>query len=663
MNAAKSGDLFLRLLQRLSGARQRVVARNYANGVWQQYSGSDFVAHLGRASRGWARDEGTLRLHAQERRVERPVVMCVGLSGVTSYAEWMASYGALMQGLDVFFAPEQLSGAELKLCLKTFGVVAIVCDPNLLADRYKNLGVPIYQTEARTWVPGDRGEGPEVMERVRPAAPLADFGGPAGDAEQHPGAEGAPAEPGFSTLPPEGGAARVKRGPGRRRSSAPGKPTPRGTARAGASEAPESQGSPGGRDRGVGDLLFISIGSDGYHRQVRLSLDAFMVTAQNFLLHLAAPSWFEWRSIEMVSMSHPFAHTMRLAMLLKNGVVGFMNPLSDWQSNLEVLRPTCLFVGPPELAHVAGHISKVRRRSDYRGRVAMSEGLGSVRKFLEGGRSFRLSPQVFGAVSKSIRRTSQVIVGKGFMAEATGDLKFVVHGLASAQKNHVRVLDRLGIPVVETYGKTAACGVLASNTYSEPHLNLIGSPLAHVLFRLGEESLLEYQLASPSFDDHGQWVASGDIAQMTPFGYAIVGRKLHQIRTRGGGVLSPARFEWRLTESDLIAQACIVGDNLAFLGALIVLSPEARVVFEQNPDAISDQVAAVVAEVNETLPRDGTIKKFEILSTPFLETTGEILPNGAVNRVRILETRAADIARLYGTALKKQAAEEETTPL
>jgi long-subunit acyl-CoA synthetase (AMP-forming) len=511
--------------------------------------------------------------------------MCVGLSGVATYADWMTSYGALLQGIDVFFAPEQLSGRELKLCLKTMGIVAVICDANLFAERYKNLGLPIYQTESRTWVPGDR-------------EPLAE---PLG-------------------------------------------------AEAGVQE----------RQQVLGDLLFLSVGNDGYHRRVRLSLDAFMLVAQNFLLNLEAPSWFEWRSIEMVSPSHPFAHTMRLALLLKNGVVGFLNPSADWQANLEVLRPTCLFVGPTDMAQIAGHVTAVRRRSQHRSRVAMSEGLGVVRKFLEGGRSFRLSPELYATVSKSIRKASQLVVGGGFMAEATGDVKFIVHGLAAANKNHVRTMDRLGIPVIETYGKTAACGVLASNTYEEPHLNLIGRPLAHVSFRLAEDSLLEYQLASSKFEDGESWVPSGDVAQMTPFGYAIVGRKLHQITTRGGVVVSPALFEWKLTEGDLIAQACIVGDNLPFLGVLLVLAPEARVVFEQNPDAVREQVNQILDAVNETLPRDGTIKKFEILSVPFLETTGEILPNGAVNRVRILETRVDEIAKLYGSGPKKQP--ENETP-
>ena len=645
MSSQQTGDLFVRLLRRLSGASHRVVARNYANGVWQQYSGSDFVAHLGRSARGWAREEGTLKLHAQEHGVTRPVIMCVGLSGVASYADWMTSYGALLQGFDVFFAPEQLSGRELKLCLRTFGIVAIICDPHLFADRYKNLGVPIYQTDSRTWVPGDKGEGPAVLEILRPEPQDSD-----GRVDSS-----APVEQGRRTPPGRAGSKAKQH----RKQRTVGTVGTAGEPGQGADDSRDSEPqSRRSRAAELGDLLFVSIGNDGYHRKVRLSLDAFMVTAQNFLLLLDAPSWFEWRSIEMVSPSHPFAHTTRLALMLKNGVVGFMNPSMDWQSNLEVLRPTCLFVGPPELNQIASHISSVRRRSEFRSRVAMSEGLGIARKYLEGGRSFRLSPEVFGAVSKAVRRASQVIVGSGFMAEATGDLKFVVHGLSAAQKNQVRVLDRLGIPVVETYGKTAACGILASNTYDEPHLNLIGKPLAHASFRLGAESMLEYQLSSAAFGDAGAWVPSGDIAQMTPFGYAIIGRKLHQITTRGGVVVSPALFEWRLTEDTLIAHACIVGDHLPFLGALIVLSPEARVSFEQSPEAVEEQVAAAVAAVNETLPRDGTIKKFEILNTPFLETTGEILPNGAVNRVRILETRAESIARLYGSAQKKQSNDE-----
>lgn len=594
----QGSTLFLRVLVRLSGAATRSVARNYANGVWQQYSGTDFVAHLGRACEGWSAERETLsgqvlarskqqKNHARVESAappsaERPCLMCVGTSHLTSYAEWVTSFGALLAGFDVFFAPEQLSEVELKKSVEFFNVAAVVCDPHLFSVRYKNLGVPIYQLEHRTWMPADQSREPEVLSFFRQSSAV----------------------------------------------------------RTGGKDETRSPESPG-------QLLFLSIGNDGYHRKVRLSLDSFVLTAQNLLLHLQAPSWFEWRTIETVSLAHPFALTCRFAVLLKNGVLGFMNPAADWQSNLEILRPTVLALGPSELQVVASHVTEVRRRSRFRSRVAMSEGLSVARKYLEGGRSFRLSPAIFGAVSRSVRRASQVIVGKEFVAEALGDLKFIIHGLTAAQKNQVRVLDRVGIPVIETYGKTAACGLLASNTYTEPHLNLIGTPLSHVRFRLGAESVLEYALHGDGFQNQDDWVSTGDVAQMTPFGFAIVGRKLHQIVTKGGVVISPARFEWLLTDSALVSQACLVGDNMPFLSALLVLSPEFRSAYRDNPESVRTEVSALVDKVNEMLPRNGTIKKFSILENPFLEAQGELLPNGAVNRMKVLETRASDVATLY----------------
>ena len=55
----------------------------------------------------------------------------------------------------------------------------------------------------------------------------------------------------------------------------------------------------------------------------------------------------------------------------------------------------------------------------------------------------------------------------------------------------------------------------------------------------------------------------------------------------------------------------------------------------------------VIAKINETLPRNVTIKKFAILEKPFTETNGEKLSNGEINRLKIQETCADIIASLY----------------
>jgi long-chain acyl-CoA synthetase len=238
-------------------------------------------------------------------------------------------------------------------------------------------------------------------------------------------------------------------------------------------------------------------------------------------------------------------------------------------------------------------------------------------------------------------------MGEAFVDEAVGPLRLVVHGLAPAQESHVKALERLGVPVVETYGVTAAAGLLSSNTFDAPHFNLIGSPLPHVSFRLGAGSLLEYKLSLPAFQEAGLWQETGDVAQMTPFGFVITGRKKHLFTTAGGVTVSPVRLERLFKEHEFVADACIVGDRMPYLAALIVLSQGGQSDYRRDPEAVKEKVQGIVTSVNETLSRFATIKKFVILDKPFSEQDGELLSSGSLNRLKIYESRQSLIEGLY----------------
>ncbi len=589
--SAIDARMCLRLLARLMVQDKAVVARNYANGGWHQYSGRDFVAHLGRAAEGWtdwlAEREDSPRSGKKSGASAQPRRCLMSLAS-QSYGSMVTTTAALLVGMDVVFAPEQATDAGLVDIAKHFGADALLCDPHRPLPAGWDKSLPVFHTVQKTWAAEDPSPPPQIL---RDYAALEE---------------------------------------GRRK------------------------GTGHGVEAVPGDLLFVSIGNDGFQQKVRLTLNSLMVAAQNFVLQVGVPASVQWNSIELISLAHPFSHTARFAVLLKKGVLGYGNPDAEWENNLSILRPSCVFVGPTELELVAAHITETRRRNRFRSRAALSEGLRRARDYLQSGRSLKLSPVAFGVASRVLRSASRSLVGPAFLEEAAGQLKFVVHGLSAASRTTVRALERLGVPVVETYGKTAGAGLLSSNTFNQPHFGLVGSPLAHVSFRLGGDSVLEYRISSEHFPNSGEWVSTGDVAQMTPHGFSIVGRKQHQLITRGGVLISPARFERRITEAALIEQACLVGDGRPYLAALLVLSPEARAANTRDPESVRVEIEAIMSTINETLPRNGTIKKIEILDSPFLESRGEVLPNGQINRLKIAESYADIIAKIYAGSEKKK---------
>ncbi len=592
----EGAEQFLSTLLRQSARSQNVVARAYGNGAWNQFSGRDLVAHVGRSAENWLK-VFPLPETAQPTSGERPSRSLLYL-GRNSYAGFVAMLGALCAGVDVMFMPVLAGVADIRWCAEHFQCTALATDGDEFVAHLGVLGLPVYEVGKHLWLPQDAFSEPDVFRLFR-----------------------------LFKTDPEVRAAQEQ---------------------ADASGALRRMAEAWAHAR-VGRFRFVSFGHDGFQKPEELTPDALIATAQNFIIHLQAPSSLVWKTLELVPPSNPFSHLSRFTTLLRNGVLGFPNQATDWETNLRILRPTLIFASQPELETMVSYVEKVASRPRFKTRTATSERIEDARRFLGSGRALKLPEAVFDAAGQLLRFASRTAVGQAFVDEAVGNLRCVIHGLAPAQESHVRVLENLGVPVVETYGVTAAAGLLSSNTFEAPHFNLIGCPLPHVSFRLGAQSLLEYKLSSPAFQGAGSWQETGDVAQMTPFGFAITGRKKHLFVTAGGVTVSPVRLEGLFKEHDLIVDACVVGDRMPYLGALIVLSAEGQAAYRLAPEEVRDKVQAIVTSVNETLSRFATIKKFIVLEKPFSEHDGERLSSGALNRLKIYETRRALIENLYKT--------------
>ncbi len=391
----------------------------------------------------------------------------------------------------------------------------------------------------------------------------------------------------------------------------------------------------------VGCFQFVSFGNDGAQHPCTLSMDALLLVAQNFILHVGVPTSIHWQSMEVVSLSSVFGMLSKFTTLLKNGILGFANVHSDWITNFHILRPTLLFVGPVECGWLAAHIDDVSKQHS----LTWNKTLEKVQSFMGTGRAMKLGKRVFENIGLLLRKADRFSLRKDSIEQAIAGLEFVVHGYAAAQPSHVVSLSKFGVPVIETFGVTAACGLLSSNTFDAPHLNMIGSPLPHVSFRLGAESMLQYRISNDLFPVG--WTDSGDIAQMTPFGFMITGRKKHLFRSQNGVMVSPARLEALFLGQPEVEDICLAGDKMPYLVAIIFPSSEIREMLRTEPEIAKQKMDAVVTSVNESLPRHATIKKYRLTEKPFLESNGERLSTGSLNRLHAYDTRKDVIADLY----------------
>jgi long-chain acyl-CoA synthetase len=162
--------------------------------------------------------------------------------------------------------------------------------------------------------------------------------------------------------------------------------------------------------------------------------------------------------------------------------------------------------------------------------------------------------------------------------------------------------------------------------------------------------------------DADGWLHTGDVGVVDPQGrLAITDRKKDLIKTSGGKYVAPTELEARLKAAcPQLSQALVHGDRRNYVTALVTLDPEAlgrwavvKGLGPLTPDAAAAHPAAralvqqAVDQVNTTLPKFATLKRFTILPREFSEEAGEVTPSQKLKRKEIERRHAAVLDAMY----------------
>ncbi len=270
-------------------------------------------------------------------------------------------------------------------------------------------------------------------------------------------------------------------------------------------------------------------------------------------------------------------------------------------------------------------------------------------------------------------RVYDLLVYSKIRAAVGGRLRFSISGGAPLPVFVGELFHGVGVLVLEGYGLTETSPVITVNRFDRPRLGTVGEALHGVEVRIaadgevltrGRHVMRGYwnkpQATADVLDPEG-WFATGDIGELSADGYLrITDRKKDILVTAGGKNVAPQAIEEKLRMSHLVENAVLFGDRKPYIVALIVPNLETLKPWAEkhgmptsdmrslldNPDVVA-AYQEIVTDVNRTLARFETIKKFRLVGEAFSIATGELTPTLKVKR-RVVEKRHHEIlASMY----------------
>lgn len=348
------------------------------------------------------------------------------------------------------------------------------------------------------------------------------------------------------------------------------------------------------------------------------------------------------------------------------GSAYFAESIDKVPENLKEVQPT-LFFGVPRIWEKF-HAGVTAKLKDAQGaKKALVEWAMDVSK--EANAIKMRGGQPSGVLGLQYKLAQKLVFDKLKAAIGMSRARVCVSGAAPIAKEVLEFFLGLDIRVSEVYGQSEDTGPTTFNLPNNMKLGTVGTVLEGMDVKIAEDGeilakgpniFLGYYKEPAATADTLQngWLHSGDLGKFDSEGFlSITGRKKEIIITAGGKNIAPKNIEAALKNHPPITEAVVIGDRRKFLTALVVIdqalaaeiahSPGADMKTLREHPAVLAAVQKAVDEVNATLARVETVKKFSILERPFTIESGELTPTLKLKRRVVYDHYAPDIDRMY----------------
>lgn len=256
-----------------------------------------------------------------------------------------------------------------------------------------------------------------------------------------------------------------------------------------------------------------------------------------------------------------------------------------------------------------------------------------------------------------------------------GNIRVIISGGAALQERLARIFWAADIKVLEGYGLTETSPVISVNSWVETDIKFgsVGRVLSNLDVQIASdgEILVKGPSVSPGYykndeatretiDENG-YLHTGDIGELTSDGFLrITDRKKEMFKTAGGKYVAPQILENKLTESTVIAQVMVIGENQRFPSALIVPAFDVLekwckhkgIPYVNKEEVVKNEQVITkyqreVDKANKVFGQWEKIKKFVLLPTEWTIDNGELTPKLSLKRKVILQKHEGLIKDIY----------------
>ena len=426
-----------------------------------------------------------------------------------------------------------------------------------------------------------------------------------------------------------------------------------------------------GDDRAT--IVYTS-GSTGTPKGVELTHRNFAFLVLSALQYMPrAGAWPNRRLLLFLPLSHVFARFLEFFSFGGTISLALSSNMKTMVKDFETFGPTLLLAVPRVYEKVYNAASQ-RAGTGFAGKMFMraAENAREWSKAEQKGEQLPITGRIAHAFYEQV-------VYKKIRTIFGPNADFAITGGAPMDSELSHFFNGIGMPVLEGYGMTEACGPVCVSLPEDNRIGTIGMPMCGITAGIAEdgELVVKGPLVCKGYHNNpgvtaqqitDGWLHTGDLGDISEDGFiSITGRKKDLIITAGGKNVSPGLLEASVMTSPVVNQCLVIGDKKPFVAALVTLDladannwlesqgakPEPDLASLAKNAIVHAEVERAVNAANEGVSRAESIRKFEILPDEFTEANGMLTPSLKTRRAQIVEHYRELIDDVIYVPLKK----------